>query len=573
MKKGIKFLLFTIALLFVTNVKALSGGSVRMTLEQVGLTDESTFPVKRIVGSNNAYVFCLDKNKAFQDFGGGLIYNPVGSIDGLNSNRIRNILFKAYSDGLGKATNVYGISETDLYLITQIAVWEASGTNDIPDKNGHYVDISRYYTWINNNQARSNAYNALVNASGQTISAGSLNTKTSKMSLTADEKYYVSDEFVINGDSNLTYSVTSSDNACVLYNNECKSTQQVKSGEKFSLRAENNNSSVEVSASITSEYYVSGIDFQLYQPSGNEFDGNKIDADLQNTVAVEPNYDRYTDSISAKADLPGNSKGNLKVSKTDATGQSELDGAEMKVYELGNNDPYDSWTSKKDVKHEIVGLIIGKIYRMEEVSSPVGFDKLTVNIYFKLLEDGTTQLCNVKNNDESTASCGGTKFVDENGVTYAEINGEVLVIKNYPSKTDINTGKVKISKKDFTSGEEIPGAHLQILDENGNVIVEWDSTNEPYEVELPVGKYILVETLPADNYKPEMIIDKNLTSRYEFEITKDGMTKIDVYNELDGKIIDTPITGINMTGMYIIGGLITLAGASIVVVAKKKENI
>ena len=51
------------------------------------------------------------------------------------------------------------------------------------------------------------------------------------------------------------------------------------------------------------------------------------------------------------------------------------------------------------------------------------------------------------------------------------------------------------------------------------------------------------------------------------------MSKIDVYNQLKGKIIDTPITGMSVTSLYIIGSLVTLAGASVVVYAKKKENM
>ncbi len=34
-----------------------------------------------------------------------------------------------------------------------------------------------------------------------------------------------------------------------------------------------------------------------------------------------------------------------------------------------------------------------------------------------------------------------------------------------------------ITKKDITNGEELPGAHLELLDEDGNTVDEWISTD------------------------------------------------------------------------------------------------
>ena len=38
---------------------------------------------------------------------------------------------------------------------------------------------------------------------------------------------------------------------------------------------------------------------------------------------------------------------------------------------------------------------------------------------------------------------------------------------------------VKIVKTDLVTGDEIEGAKLQVIDENGNIIDEWTSTKEP----------------------------------------------------------------------------------------------
>lgn len=62
--------------------------------------------------------------------------------------------------------------------------------------------------------------------------------------------------------------------------------------------------------------------------------------------------------------------------------------------------------------------------------------------------------------------------------------------------------KITISKKDITTGEELPGATLQIKDKDGNVKAEWVSTEEPHYIEmLPIGKYTLTEIAAPDQYE------------------------------------------------------------------------
>ena len=50
-------------------------------------------------------------------------------------------------------------------------------------------------------------------------------------------------------------------------------------------------------------------------------------------------------------------------------------------------------------------------------------------------------------------------------------------MKNYLEDKPI---PVSISKRDITTGEELPGAHLELKDENGEVIYACVSTNEPF---------------------------------------------------------------------------------------------
>lgn len=84
--------------------------------------------------------------------------------------------------------------------------------------------------------------------------------------------------------------------------------------------------------------------------------------------------------------------------------------------------------------------------------------------------------------------------VDANGL----INGKEEEVWNVEN----DYTKVKISKKDATTGKEVPGASLQITNEDGEIIEEWVTSDEPYLIEeLPVGEYCLKETCAPKGYE------------------------------------------------------------------------
>lgn len=94
--------------------------------------------------------------------------------------------------------------------------------------------------------------------------------------------------------------------------------------------------------------------------------------------------------------------------------------------------------------------------------------------------------------------------------------------------------EVVISKKDITNGEELPGAHLQIIDKGGNVIEEWISTDTPHKIvgKLLAGEsYTLRETIPADGF----VIANDITFTVSHDGTvdqvtmKDDTTKVKIY--------------------------------------------
>lgn len=140
----------------------------------------------------------------------------------------------------------------------------------------------------------------------------------------------------------------------------------------------------------------------------------------------------------------------FEFSKTDITGEKELEGAKLQVIDKDNN-IIDEWTSGTET-HKIEGLKVNETYILREEIAPNGFVKAT-DISFT-----------VKN----------TKDIQK-----------VVMIDKI----------LKIVKTDLVTGEELEGAELQVVDENGNIIDEWISTKEPHVVNgLEENKtYTLIE--------------------------------------------------------------------------------
>ena len=227
----------------------------------------------------------------------------------------------------------------------------------------------------------------------------------------------------------------------------------------------------------------------------------------------------------------------VEISKRDIYG-NELVGAEM-VLENADGEIVDRWTS--DGTNHVVSKLGAGEYVLKEIAAPDGYViatdiKFSVDIY--------------------------------GNVTVENVDSTVVSDNGYPLITMVDDmTKVRISKRDITTGEELPGATLQIIDEDGNVVEEWVSTDEAHFIEgkLIAGKeYTLRETIAPDGYE--------IANEIRFTVNEDGsVAEVVMYDELTPKTT-TPYTGDNHSDF----AAFALMGASLIIflvlIISRKKN-
>ena len=238
----------------------------------------------------------------------------------------------------------------------------------------------------------------------------------------------------------------------------------------------------------------------------------------------------------------------VEISKRDVYG-NELEGAEM-VLENADGETVDKWTS--DGTNHIVSKLGAGEYVLKEIAAPDGYViatdiKFSVDIY--------------------------------GNVTVENVDSKALSDNGYPLITMVDdTTKVRISKQDVTTGEELPGATLQIIDENGNVVEEWVSTNEPHMIEgkLIAGKeYTLKEIIAPEGYE--------ITNEIKFTVNADGtVTEVVMYDEHTPDletpptvIIDIPHTGVsadNSAELYLVATAVIMVFGMVICKKNDKEQ-
>ena len=213
--------------------------------------------------------------------------------------------------------------------------------------------------------------------------------------------------------------------------------------------------------------------------------------------------DGYLKSVASNEDkteyVITNTITSVKITKVDISDAHELEGAHLQILD-SNGTVVAEWDSAKEAR-EVTGLKTGELYTLRETVAPDGYT-ITTDTTFELDEHGKLK------KDKTTTNT-------KDGVLLVE---------------DART--VEVSKVDLGTGEELDGAHIQVLDKAGNVVDEWDSKKgETQKVKnLKVGQeYTLRETVAPNGY--------TLTTDTTFTIDRTGKVTGTVTINKDGVLL------------------------------------
>ena len=226
---------------------------------------------------------------------------------------------------------------------------------------------------------------------------------------------------------------------------------------------------------------------------------------------------RFTVKSSSELETVTMKDKQVSFTKTDVTGEKEVEGATITVKEKETGKVIDEWTSTKE-SHFINGLEEDKTYILSETVSPEEYVKST-DIEFTVSKDKVDQKVNMKD-------------------------------------------KQVIISKSMVGGDEVVGSSMQILDEEGNVVDEWISEGkEHYASNLEEGHtYTLHEDLAPtglnlandivfavteekENQKVEMVDTVNQVSKVKEDGTLLKDAELTVVSTKTKQIVDKWISG------------------------------
>lgn len=166
----------------------------------------------------------------------------------------------------------------------------------------------------------------------------------------------------------------------------------------------------------------------------------------------------------------------VTISKKAITGEDSIGGAKLQILDSEGKEVVKTWYTEDKKDKVVTGVLkIGETYTLHEVTPPAGY-----------------------------ANADDIKFVLTD-------KGEIVINDKVESAVVMRDAKlqIKVSKKDITDTDELPGAVLQILDKADNsVIAEWKTADKPVIITekdckkpLVAGNtYILHEKTAPDGY-------------------------------------------------------------------------
>ena len=304
----------------------------------------------------------------------------------------------------------------------------------------------------------------------------------------------------------------------------------------------------------------------------------------------------------------------IQVGKIDLNTGNYIAGATLRIINQATGEVYLDNIVTADEPTLITKIPVGT-YILQEVAAPAGYVLNPTSLRFTVTNTGSVQQVFIKNNytyvsiaDQKISinlSIAGFKLEIKNSAgevvdsytsdgkvhTTEELEVGRYTIEEveapagyicYPTPIEVyvpekgtvaaneiyfpnDYTKVQISKVDITTSEELPGAEIEIRNEDGEVVEKWTSSDTPHQIDrLPVGSYELVETIAPEGYQLQ-------ENSVQFEVLETGEIQSTVmYNEPKIEVPDTASQASVVT--YICGIVIVLCGIGLVLYNVKEHK-
>ncbi|MDO5003480.1 MAG: SpaA isopeptide-forming pilin-related protein [bacterium] len=458
------------------------------------------YNIKTVNGGGYAYCTNIHKTVAHD-----VSANLVGTMDA----GIAYILENGYPN-----KSFTGDRNKDFY-ITQGAVWwyldDVYRTNNLG--NGYKSTGSDSYNLRGYVKSLVDGAKVAKNV-GYVMPTLNLTTDSTKMTLSSDKKYYVSN--VINANAKnitdkYTVRITSAPTGTLITNVNGVNQTKFLPGENFKIKVPA--SSLEPGKTISVK-----VEAGAYRKYNKAYKYQPTDSSMQPVTIIYPFSAVVTDTISLNA-TKEEIKPSVRILKLDKATGNPVAGATLVIR-----------NSQGKVVKKFVSTVEGNkfttlpagTYTVQEIEAPAGYKLNSKPVKFTLPNNNSTQVVKVYNEKKETG--------------------------------------VIINKVDKVTGNNIAGATLVIKDANKKVIKKFVSTVKGYEIKnLANGTYTVEETIAPAGYKLN-------TTPVKFTISdKKTRVSVSVYNEPI-----SPIVTINKVDSIT---LENIAGAEILVTNSKGEEV
>jgi len=427
---------------------------------------------------NGGYVYCIDIHKKTAK-------NITGKLKGKMDAGVAYIIENGYP-----RKHFTGEKKKD-YYITQSAVWwyldSTTGSSNLS---------SSFKTTGSDPYGLRPYIKKLVTEAKKAKKEGylspSLNVKvgSSKLSLSKDKKYYVSQKIDANAkniDGKYQVSLTSAPSGTIVTDVDGNKQSKFSKNEKFLIKVPSSKVAAGKTVSVKAKIIASSKIQKAYkyQPTNETMQPVALIAPIEKNVSD-------TVKLTATKPTPRTPTPSIFVKKVDKATGKTIAGAILVIKDKSGK-VVKEFTSTIEGE-EFKDLTIGETYTLEDKEAPVGYEKTDEKVSFTVPNETTTK---------------------------------ELVIYNQKKERSIVVNKV-----DKATGKKIAGAILVIRDNTGKVVKRFESTTTGVEIsDLANGIYTIEEEKAPTGYK-------TISEKQRFTITDETKNiEIVVYNEREEKVV------------------------------------